>query len=114
MEDAAIRHGVYVTAAYILVFKVCLIGQTVSRKRLLKAYRARGEFVSIISQCNQCVLPDGRRIGGTLLQASCPCRHVIEAWISLSVCVSNMVSIRVHVHISLHSILVVVYHHRRE
>lgn len=45
MEEPAIRHGVYVTAAYVLVFYASLVGQTIARKKTTRSYKARGEKV---------------------------------------------------------------------
>lgn len=45
MEEPAIRQGVYVTAFYVLLFYVCIIGQSAAKFKLLKEYRARGERV---------------------------------------------------------------------
>lgn len=45
-DEVAIRHGVYVTGAYIALFNVFIVCQVVSYKRVFLAYRARGEKVS--------------------------------------------------------------------
>lgn len=46
METAAIKEGVYVTAGYITLFYLCIIGQVLAQKKLLLEYRSRGERVS--------------------------------------------------------------------
>lgn len=46
MEEPAIRQGVYVTAFYIVLFYVCLMGQSAAKCKLRKAYTKRGERVS--------------------------------------------------------------------
>lgn len=46
MEGSALREGAYVIAAYIGVFYVGTLGQAITQKRLLFAYKARGERVS--------------------------------------------------------------------
>lgn len=47
MEEPAIRQGVYVTAAYILVFYGCIIGQAKAKFKTLKEYKERGERVRV-------------------------------------------------------------------
>lgn len=49
MEEPAIRQGVYVTAAYVLVFYACVIGQASAKVKISSSYRARGERVSPMS-----------------------------------------------------------------
>ena len=46
MDEPAIRQGVYVTAAYVLVFYAYLILQTAAKWKVSASYRARGERVS--------------------------------------------------------------------
>lgn len=46
MDELAIRHGVYVTVAYVLVFYGCIIGQAKAKVMLVASYKADGERAS--------------------------------------------------------------------
>lgn len=45
-DTSAIRHGVYVTFAYIMLFYLNMCGQVITYKKHLFAYKRRGERVS--------------------------------------------------------------------
>lgn len=69
-DETAIRHGVYVTGAYIVLFYVFIICQVISHKRIYFAKRARGErFERYYNVQDRPVLGWDRIIGNYLEQA---------------------------------------------
>ncbi|CAM9612658.1 unnamed protein product [Ectocarpus sp. 6 AP-2014] len=70
MEEPAIRQGVFVTAAYVLVFYACIIGQASAKWKVAASYRARGErFERYYNVKDKAMLAWDRIVGNLLEQA---------------------------------------------
>eukprot|EP00903_Cladosiphon_okamuranus_P018886 g17369.t1 len=70
MEEPAIRQGVYITAAYVLVFYACVIGQASAKWKISASYRARGErFERYYNVTDKGMLAWDRIVGNMLEQA---------------------------------------------
>ncbi|CAM9312744.1 unnamed protein product [Ectocarpus sp. 4 AP-2014] len=70
MDEPAIRQGVYVTAAFVLVFYACIIGQTSAKWKVAASYKARGErFERYYNVKDKAMLAWDRIVGNLLEQA---------------------------------------------
>ncbi|CAN0099101.1 unnamed protein product [Scytosiphon promiscuus] len=84
MDLAAIRQGAYVTAAFVLIFYACIVGQTLAKHKTAASYRARGERLERYYNVTDKEILAWDRIVGNLLEQAMPFLTLFWANIGLA------------------------------